>query len=95
MQLKALYNLRYYARRRGYLIDNKTMVYTVPEFNRSPRVEERLAAAGYATQLNLFADFVRRPSSDLNKSLSLSTPSPNRGGVNPTGKFVNLLPVTQ
>lgn len=80
MQLRALYNLRYYARRLGYLIDNGTMVYTVPECNRSSRIEKRLAIAGYAAQLNLFDNSSERPSPDVKKTLSLSAPSPDRGG---------------
>lgn len=53
---KTLYDLRYYARRRGYRFSKTERVVTTPEANRSARVEERLKAFGYGIQLNLFSD---------------------------------------
>jgi len=52
---KTLYDLRYYARRRGYRFCKTERVVTTPEANRSG-VEERLKAFGYGIQLNLFSD---------------------------------------
>lgn len=51
---KALYNLRYYARRRGYVFAKKQRVATVPDVNRSKRIESRLKSFGYCIQLNIF-----------------------------------------
>jgi len=53
---KTLYDLRYYARRRGYSFSKTERIVTTPEANRSVRVEKRLKAFGYAIQLNLFCD---------------------------------------
>ena len=53
-QPKQLYNLRYYARRRGYSFSKTEKVVTVPETNRRPKLEEKLAAWGYGIQLNIF-----------------------------------------
>lgn len=53
---KTLYDLRYYARRRGYRINNAERLVTTPETKRSARVEERLKSFGYGIQLNLFSD---------------------------------------
>lgn len=53
---KSLYNLRYYARRKGYAFIPKTRIVTVPEKGRSAKVEERLTGFGYGIQLNLFAE---------------------------------------
>lgn len=51
---KRLYNLRYYARRRGYYLSKKGKVATVPEANRSKKIESRLKSFGYCIQLNIF-----------------------------------------
>ena len=53
---KPLYDLRYYARRRGYFFSKTERVVTVPEGRRSERVELRLKSFGYGIQLNLFSD---------------------------------------
>lgn len=53
---KTLYNLRYYARRRGYFFSKAGRIVTTPEANRSVHVEKRLKAFGYGIQLNLFSD---------------------------------------
>lgn len=53
---KTLYDLRYYARRRGYTISKTERIVTVPTGRRSARVELRLKSFGYAIQLNLFSD---------------------------------------
>ncbi len=53
---KTLYDLRYYARCRGYIFSKTERVVTTPESKRSTRVEERLKAFGYGIQLNLFSD---------------------------------------
>ena len=51
---KQLYDLRYYARRRGYVFSKTTRHVTVPEYGRSERIERRLQSFGYGIQLNLF-----------------------------------------
>ena len=51
---KQLYNLRYYARRRGYHFSKTERVVTVPDSNRRPKLEKKLAAWGFNIQLNLF-----------------------------------------
>lgn len=51
---KQLYDLRYYARRRGYVFSKTTRHVTVPEQGRSKRIERRLQSYGYGIQLNLF-----------------------------------------
>lgn len=51
---KQLYDLRYYARRRGYVFSKTTRHVTVPEYGRSERIERRLQSFGYGVQLNLF-----------------------------------------
>lgn len=51
---RALYDLRYYARKTGYAFSKGTKIVTVPEGRRSPRVENRLECFGYQIQLNLF-----------------------------------------
>lgn len=51
-----LYNLRYYARKRGYLINRNTRLVCVPESGRSKKIEDRLKEFGYGIQLNLFSD---------------------------------------
>lgn len=51
---KSLYDLRYYARRLGYLFSKHERVVTVPAGCRSRRVESRLKKFGYSIQLNLF-----------------------------------------
>ena len=53
---KMLYDLRYYARKRGYYFHNNLKIVTVPERKRSERIEERLRSFGYYIQLNLFCD---------------------------------------
>jgi hypothetical protein len=53
---KTLYDLRYYASRRGYYFDKTARIVTVPAGRRSARVESRLKSFGYAIQLNLFSD---------------------------------------
>lgn len=53
---RTLYDLRYYARRRGYHIDKIHKIATTPEANRSARIEARLKVFGYYIQLNLFSD---------------------------------------
>lgn len=53
---KTLYDLRYYARKRGYSFNKKLRTVITPESKRSSRVEERLRAFGYAILLNLFSD---------------------------------------
>ncbi len=51
---KTLYNLRYYARRRGYVFNKTIRHVTVPGLGRSERIERRLQSFGYCIQLNLF-----------------------------------------
>jgi hypothetical protein len=51
---KSLYNLRYYARQKGYYFDKVKRAVTVPEKGRSPRIEERLKSFNYGIQLNIF-----------------------------------------
>lgn len=51
---RTLYDLRYYARHRGYRFSRKGKIVTVPECRRSKRVETRLQEFGYAIQLNIF-----------------------------------------
>ncbi len=53
---KTLYNLRYYARKRGYYFDKAAKIVTVPESHRSSRIEARLKSFGFLLQLNLFSD---------------------------------------
>lgn len=53
---KQLYNLRYYARRRGYFFSKTDRTVTVPESGRRPKLEKKLATWGYAIQLNIFGD---------------------------------------
>lgn len=53
---KTLYDLRYYARRRGYSFSKKPRIVTVPAGRRSERIEQRLKSYGYGIQLNLFGD---------------------------------------
>lgn len=53
---KTLYDLRYYARRRGYSFCKNERIVTVPTGRRSSRVESRLTSFGYAIQLNIFSD---------------------------------------
>lgn len=53
---KQLYNLRYYARRRGYLFSKSDRTVTVPESGRRPKLKKKLAAWGYGIQLNIFGD---------------------------------------
>lgn len=51
---KPLYDLRYYARRRGYIFSKTIRQVIVPEQGRSERIERRLQSFGYGIQLNLF-----------------------------------------
>lgn len=51
---KQLYDLRYYARRRGYVFSKTTRHVTIPEQGRSEQIERRLQSYGYGIQLNLF-----------------------------------------
>lgn len=51
-----LYNLRYYARKLGYVFSKRPKAVTVPEGRRSQRVEARLSSFGYSIQLNLFCN---------------------------------------
>jgi hypothetical protein len=51
---KSLYNLRYYARKKGYCFDKTTRAVTVPENGRSQHIEERLKSYKYGIQLNIF-----------------------------------------
>lgn len=53
---KQLYNLRYYARRRGYSFSKTDRSVTVPESGRRPKLEKKLAAWGYGIQLNIFGN---------------------------------------
>lgn len=52
---KSLYNLRYYARRHGYVFDRSNRLVTAPEVGRRTRIEDRLKSYGYGLQLNLFS----------------------------------------
>lgn len=51
-----MYNLRYYARRRGYHFSKTERVVTVPENGRRPKLEKKLTAWGYGIQLNIFGN---------------------------------------
>lgn len=53
---KQLYNLRYYARRRGYHFSKTERVVTVLENGRRPKLEKKLTAWGYGIQLNIFGN---------------------------------------
>ena len=53
---KQLYNLRYYARRRGHHFSKTERVVTVPENGRRPKLEKKLTAWGYGIQLNIFGN---------------------------------------
>ena len=65
---RQLYDLRYYARRRGYVFSKTERHVTVPEQERSERIERRLQSFGYGIQLNLF---------QVESMISPATPAPS------------------